>query len=77
MAERGHRFSHKCRLERQPRPKIWGKDLTIPESMSYLKVSRDESALKLMLDRISDLGFVIISDVPLDASFAERIPSLI
>jgi len=74
---RGHRLSAEGRSERNPRQNIWGKDLTIPEPMSYLKVCRDESAHQLMLERIRDLGFVIISDVPVDASFTEKISSLI
>ena len=73
---RGHRLSAEGRSEREPRLKIWGKDLTIPEPMSYLKVCTDESAHQLMLERIRDLGFVIIGDVPVDASFTEKIPSL-
>ena len=74
---RGHRLSAEGRSERKPRLKIWGKNLTIPEPMSYLKVCSDESSHQLMLERIRDLGFVIISDVPVDASFTEKLPSLI
>lgn len=74
---RGHRLSAEGRSERNPRPKIWGKDLTIHEPLSYIRVYRDETAHQLMLERIRDLGFVIISDVPVDESFTEKIPSLI